>query len=67
MQIVMLNKPINIGGVNLPSMISLVRSGDTNNWSNVPSSRSRAIERAVTISPVSSAMLAMRFGTMNHR
>ncbi len=40
--------------------------GDTTSWSNVPSSRSRAMESAVTMRPMSSAMLAIRFGTMNH-
>ena len=34
-------------------------------WSNVPSSRSRATESAVTSSPTSCAMIAMRPGTVN--
>ncbi len=50
----------------LPSRISCTRSGDTSSWSKVPSSRSRAIDRPVTISPISTAITAIRFGTMNH-
>ncbi len=50
----------------LPSRISWTRSGETMSWSNVPSSRSRATESAVTTRPMSSAMRAMSPGTVNH-
>ncbi len=62
----MWKRPIIIGGISLPIRISWMRSGETISWSKVPSSRSRAIDSAVTIRPISSAMLAIRFGTMNH-
>ena len=41
-----------IGGTALPTRISSGVSGDTSNCSNVPSSRSRATDRAVRISAV---------------
>ena len=42
-------------------------SGETSSWSNVPCSRSRAIDSAVTIRLPSVVMIATSTGSMNHR
>ena len=56
--------PISRAGTVLPTMISRGDSGETSNCSNVPSSRSRATDSAVTIRPISVVKMATRPGTV---
>ena len=62
-----LKVPSMSAGVTLPARISYVRSGDTANWSNVPSSRSRAMDWPVTDSTDSAAIVTIRAGIVNQR
>ena len=51
----------------LATMISRVVVGDTSSWSNVPSSRSRAIDSAVIISALKKTRIPDSAGTTNQR
>lgn len=59
--------PMTSAGSDLDTMISGVEVGDTSNWSNVPSSRSRAIDSEVINSALKKANMPERPGTMNQR
>ncbi len=56
--------PIRSAGIVLPMMISAGDSGETSSCSKVPSSRSRATDSAVTISPMSVVRMATSAGTV---
>ena len=58
--------PMSTAGTVLPIRISIGCNGDTNNCSKVPSSRSRAIDSAVTINPISAVSTATIAGTVFH-
>ena len=51
----------------LPAMISTGRKGVTSNWSNVPSSRSRATDMAVKSRVWSSVRVPIKLGIMCQR
>ena len=59
--------PMISAGTVLEMMISRVVVGDTSNWSKVPSSRSRAIDSAVTSRAMNVDRMPDRPGTMNQR
>jgi len=59
--------PVMTEAVPLPSRISPGVYGATRSWSKVPSSRSRAMERAPERMELMSTSTAMRPGTMNQR
>ncbi|MNC51618.1 hypothetical protein D3C75_1009170 [compost metagenome] len=48
----------------MPAMIQPAVRGETSNWSKVPSSRSRATDRAVTMRQPMVVMMATREGSM---
>ncbi len=59
--------PITSPGSAFPISSSGGRNGVTSSWSNVPASRSRATESAVTTSVTTSVSSATIPGTMNQR
>ena len=54
-------------GMAFPTMISNGRKGVTSNWSNVPCSRSRATDMAVSISVPIIVSVPIRLGIMLQR
>jgi hypothetical protein len=54
-----------IAGIAFPIKISTGCKGETNNWSQVPISLSRAMESAVTMSATSIVKMPQRLGTLN--
>ena len=56
--------PMIRAGTVLPITISIGSSGETRSCSNVPSSRSRATDSAVTTSPIRVVRMATRLGTV---
>ena len=59
--------PTSIDGSALPAMISAGRNGVTSNWSNVPCSRSRATDMAVSSSVCIMVSVPIRLGIMFQR